>query len=169
MKTAIAYLHTALKDARTYVDLAPVDDRILRQVLWRYLSLFVAFKGSALVDPDLRKVLFYIDRLKLVERVSGVIWSPIIGTTAKLTWDVISTTYKSAAEEWDPIFAQRSQQEPVSASERQGRAAEQDAPDGLEELVTNLVLSPDHHVNPDEDSWRTHAFSLHLDENMLEM
>ncbi|KAG9043260.1 hypothetical protein FS837_009826 [Tulasnella sp. UAMH 9824] len=169
MKTAIAYLHTALKDARTYVDLAPVDDRLLRQVLWRYLSLFVAFKGSALVDPDLRKVLFYVDRLKLVERVSSIIWSPIIGTEAKLTWSVISITYKSAAEEWDSIFAQRSQQEPASASERQGRAAEQDAPDGLEELVANLVLSPDHHVNPDEDSWRTHAFSLHLDEHMLEM
>lgn len=169
MKTAIAYLHTALKDARTYVDLAPVDDRILRQVIWRYLSLFVAFKGSTLVDADLRKVQSFVDRLKLVERVSSVIWSPIVGTTAKLTWDLISATYTAAAKEWDPIFDERSQQEPASASERQGRAAEQEAPDGLEDLVENLVLSPDHQVNPDEDSWRTHAFSLHLDEDMLEM
>ncbi|KAG8914097.1 hypothetical protein FRC01_004226, partial [Tulasnella sp. 417] len=156
-------------DAKTYVDLAPIDDRILRQVIWRYLSLFVAFKGSALVDPGLRKLQSYVDRLKLVGRVSSIIWSPIIGTAAKLTWDTINATYKSAAEEWDSIFAQRSRQEPVSASERQGRAAEQDAPDGLEELVEKLVLSSDHHVNPDEDSWRTHAFSLHLDEDMLEL
>ncbi|KAG9015244.1 hypothetical protein FRB90_004864 [Tulasnella sp. 427] len=169
MKTAIAYLHTALKDAKTYIDLAPVDDRILRQVLWRYLCLFVTFKGSALVDADLRKVQVYVDRLKLVERVSDIIWSPVIGTAPKLTWDVISNTYKSAAEEWDPIFSAQSQRHQVSESELHERAAEQEAPDGLEELVEKLVLSPDHHVNPDEASWRPHIFSRHLDEDMLEL
>ncbi len=164
MTTAIAYLQSALNDGERYIELAPIDDRILRAVLVKYLVLFIAIKGPAKVDTDLDILRPYVKKLQFTERISEICWSNVVMTQWKSTWELVRTHYSNAAAEWDPILNR-----PGKAT-RLGKASERDAPDGLEDLVEALSLGPGRHeLNTNEESWHQHAMPLHLDEKMLLM
>jgi len=166
MATAIAYMQSALKYAQTYIDTTPIDDRLLRAVISRYLCLFPAIKGPAHVDPKLSKLTRMVERLRLSERLSGTVWSPIVQTTPRATWQLIYAHYAKAAAEWDPVFAGRNE---VRVNEA-GKDAEKVAQDGLEDLVERLCGGLKHgEVNADEESWNPHVLHPRLDETMLEL
>ncbi|KAG8900695.1 hypothetical protein FRB99_005811 [Tulasnella sp. 403] len=168
---AVAYLQSSLVDTKTFMELAPVDERLLRAVLTRYFCLFVAIKGPSLVDAKLYKLEPLMKRLKFVERISELIWSPVVQTQPRLTWMFISKHYEAAAKEWDEIFKTRREESTGLARSNASAqaAAEQDPPDGLQDLVESLCGGPKSHVNHDEDSWHRHILHPRLDESMLQM
>lgn len=174
MTTAIAYLQSALVDAKTYLDLAPIDDRLLRAIAARYLCLFIAIKGPHHVDAQLKDLQPIIRKLQLAERVSAVIWSDVVETIAKSTWSLIEANYTAAAKEWVDVFEAQASRRGAKRSRGENDGSEQaerDAPDGLEDLVERLC-GGDHHdeeLNTDEESWYKHVLSPHLDESMLAM
>lgn len=129
------------------------------------MGLFVAIKGPAVVDAKLLKMEKYIIRFRLVERISPIIWTPLVDSTVRATWELIKAHYTTAAAEWDQIFAARRQQ-PTHA---EGKDVEKAPPDGLEELVEALSFGHKHELNTDVESWHRHMFYPHLDETMLDL
>lgn len=147
------------------MDEAPSDDQKLRGVVLRYLALFTIINGPANLSPDLHQLEGTTMRLSIVERFFEAAWAPLERTTFRATWDLISANYKRAAEEWDPIFAGAGvPAEPVQEAQPQLGDL-----DGLENLVENLCMEPERHVNPDEDTWHRHTFQSDMDEAALEM
>ncbi|KAG9024518.1 hypothetical protein FRB95_011377, partial [Tulasnella sp. JGI-2019a] len=173
MTTAIAYLQSALVDAKAYIDLAPIDDRLLRAIMARYFCLFIAIKGPNHVDAQLKTLQPLVDKFKLVERVSALIWSDLVQTGPKSTWTLIQGNYAEAAKEWDDIFEGRnSQKGGIEKAPDGSEEVERDAPDGLEDLVECLCGGSKHEheeLNTNEESWYRHTLSPHLDESMLAM
>lgn len=171
MTTAIAYLQSALVDAKAYIDLAPIDDRLLRAIMARYLCLFVAIKGPNHVDSQLKTLKPLIDRFKFAEKISQVIWSNVVKTMSKATWSLIESNYVAAAKEWDEVFEEREKRRGGGETGKDGsEQVERDAPDGLDDLVERLCGGGHHDaLNTDEESWYRHVLSPHLDESMLAM
>lgn len=157
MKTAIAYLLSALVDAEAYMEQAPIDDRRLREVIIRYLCFYVTIRGPKHVDADLKSLQNLIDRLAFIERISTIVWADIVQTQMRSTWGLIRSNYTAAAKEWDAIFRDRQERGAghLTAVRVDGEAVvEQLPPDGLEELVEKLCTEEHRHeLDTDEESW----------------
>lgn len=165
MKTAIAYLQSALQDAKLYIDIAPADDRLLRAIIHRYLILYTAIKGPTNVEANMKSLQPIVKRLRLVERISKQVWSDVMPTTARQSWTMMQKWYARGADSWDAIFAQRD----IKEADR-GEAIERPAMDGLDELVERLVLhGPELHLEADEKKWTPHRLNPVLDEHVLEL
>ncbi|TFK49399.1 hypothetical protein OE88DRAFT_1662959 [Heliocybe sulcata] len=100
----VAFLTSALEDAKTFIENAPPDSRQMKNMLNWYIILTLTMKGSEM-SHELKELDDTRDKLQLAEEFSAFYGYPIPNTVMRLTRQLLLSTYSSAAKEWGDVIS----------------------------------------------------------------
>ncbi|KAJ7253706.1 hypothetical protein B0H12DRAFT_1116271 [Mycena haematopus] len=99
----IAFLTSAMEDAKTYISEAPPDNRHMKNVLYWYILLHITMAEE--MSADLREVQGLMRKLKIADDCSNWIGVPPPKTYLRLTQQTVVKLFPDAAEEWGEFYA----------------------------------------------------------------
>ncbi|KAF7348541.1 Bin3-type SAM domain-containing protein [Mycena venus] len=99
----IAFLTSAMEDAKTYIAEAPPDNRHMKNVLYWYILLRITMAEE--MSEDLRELQGFIRKLKIADDFSNWIGVPPPKTYLRLTQQTVVKLFSDAAEEWGEFIA----------------------------------------------------------------
>ncbi|KAF8886495.1 hypothetical protein BD779DRAFT_1529952 [Infundibulicybe gibba] len=99
----IAFLMSALEDAKTYVEQAPPDNRHMKNVLYWYILLTLTVSESD-IRTDLRELQPEIDKLKIADEISTFIGVPPPKTNLRLAQQDVVNRYPAALKEFSEVI-----------------------------------------------------------------
>ncbi|KAK7059703.1 hypothetical protein R3P38DRAFT_2495642 [Favolaschia claudopus] len=102
----IAFLTSALEDAKTYISEAPPDNRHMKNVSYWYILLRVTTAEE--MDADLGELQGYIRRLKIADDFSKWIGVTPPKTYLRLAQQTVVGLFSDAVEEWGEFIAGKS-------------------------------------------------------------
>ncbi|KXN92527.1 hypothetical protein AN958_05382 [Leucoagaricus sp. SymC.cos] len=89
----IAFLHSALEDAKTYISEAPPDNRNMKNVLYWYILLMVTIND---LSPDLHELESARQKLAIADEIMQIVGSPPPLTHMRLTQATVLKYYKES-------------------------------------------------------------------------
>ncbi|KAF4616500.1 hypothetical protein D9613_008591 [Agrocybe pediades] len=98
----IAFLMSALDDAKAYLDGAPPDNRHIKNICYWYVLLSMLVKED--ISPDLRELKVNLDKLKTAEEFSTVFGTPTPKTYLRLAQQAAVKHYAAAIKEYSRPF-----------------------------------------------------------------
>ncbi|KAF7334284.1 Bin3-type SAM domain-containing protein [Mycena sanguinolenta] len=102
----IAFLTSAMEDAKTYISEAPPDNRHMKNVSYWYILLNITMAEE--ISADLREVQGFIRKLKIADDFSNWVGVPVPKTQLRLTQQTVVRLFPAAAEEWGEFYARTS-------------------------------------------------------------
>ncbi|KAJ6469483.1 hypothetical protein C8R45DRAFT_1017230 [Mycena sanguinolenta] len=102
----IAFLTSAMEDAKTYIAEAPPDNRHMKNVLYWYILLHITMTEE--MSADLREVQGFVRKLKIADDFSNWIGVPPPKTYLRLAQQTVVRLFPDAAEEWGEFYARTS-------------------------------------------------------------
>ncbi|KAJ2933042.1 hypothetical protein H1R20_g4019, partial [Candolleomyces eurysporus] len=99
----IAFLTSALEDAKTFIDQAPPDNRYMKNVSYWYILLTILISDS--ISPDLREIKKGLERLRIADKFSKLIDVKPPRTMLRLTQETVVKLFKESIETYSEVFA----------------------------------------------------------------
>ncbi|KDR72533.1 hypothetical protein GALMADRAFT_101649 [Galerina marginata CBS 339.88] len=132
-KEAVAFLMSAVEDAKAYIDSAPPDNRYMRNVCSWYILLSVLVKPD--ISPELRELDDALKRLSIANQFSEFFgFSPSKNETT-LAQQVVVKYYPLGVKEFSKVFENFDKAEPESATTVVDRKkADDDLAEWLEDI-----------------------------------
>ncbi|KAF8899811.1 hypothetical protein CPB84DRAFT_1780041 [Gymnopilus junonius] len=98
----IAFLTSALEDARSYLDGAPPDNRYMKNVGYWYVLLSMLIRED--LSPDLQELKDNLEKLKIAEQFSHFIGTPPPNTELRLAEQAAVKHFPGAIKEFSRVF-----------------------------------------------------------------
>lgn len=98
----IAYLQSALDDARRFLDEAPPDNRYMKNMAYWFVILTVMVSKN--VDQDLPEIKSALDRLKIADAVSDLVGTGPPDTIHRRVQGTIRRLFKASIQKYGTIF-----------------------------------------------------------------
>ncbi|KAJ2912907.1 hypothetical protein MD484_g7504, partial [Candolleomyces efflorescens] len=143
----IAFLVSALEDAKTFIEEAPPDNRYMKNVCYWYVLLTIVISEN--ISSDLREVKKGLDRLKIADKFSTIIDTKPPRTMLRQTQATVVSLFSSSIAKYSAFFECGKTVQPSVESE-----ADQKVKDDLAAWLDNMHLEegekePDvAHVHP---------------------
>ncbi|KAF8217753.1 hypothetical protein K438DRAFT_1656655 [Mycena galopus ATCC 62051] len=99
----IAFLTSAMEDAKTYINEAPPDNRHMKNVSYWYILLRITIAEE--ISADLRELQGSLRKLKIADDCSNWIGVPPPKTYLRLTQQTVVKLFTNAAAEWGDFYA----------------------------------------------------------------
>ncbi|TFK71918.1 hypothetical protein BDN72DRAFT_837124 [Pluteus cervinus] len=146
---AVAFIKSALDDAKTFVKEAPPDNRYMRIILCWVICLTVLNEEK--ISPDLREVKVYIDQLKLADEVAECVGGVQPKSMLRLATETIIQRFSAAITEFGPTFSRVVYQPYCEHESNAVQSAEENLAAWLDGLRINQPLLEEgrpHFVDP---------------------
>ncbi|EPQ53631.1 hypothetical protein GLOTRDRAFT_63247 [Gloeophyllum trabeum ATCC 11539] len=98
----VAFLTSALEDAKTFIENAPPDSRHMKNMLNWYIILTLTIKGPDM-SPEMKELDDALKKLQVAEECSAFCGHPIPNTELRLTRRALISLYPSAVQEWGDV------------------------------------------------------------------
>ncbi|EIN09017.1 hypothetical protein PUNSTDRAFT_102560 [Punctularia strigosozonata HHB-11173 SS5] len=138
----VAFLMSALDDARAYMAEVPPDARNLRHVANWYVVLTLAIKGKG-ISPDLREVADVLDKIRINEDLTEFLGARLANTQLRRARIMVVTGYAAAQQEWGKVVKKYDEERDIEAHKTIDQAK---ATDDLAAWLDEKL-----HVEDDED------------------
>ncbi|KAJ7154762.1 hypothetical protein C8R46DRAFT_1005859 [Mycena filopes] len=113
----VAFLTSALEDAKAYIASAPPDNRHMKNMLYWHILLRITMEED--ISPDLREIQSLVRKLKIADDFSNWIGVPPPKTTFRLTQQTVVKLFPEAVEEWGDFMTTTSAvDQPVPSAEK---------------------------------------------------
>ncbi|PPQ66949.1 hypothetical protein CVT26_009980 [Gymnopilus dilepis] len=99
---AIAFLMSALEDAKAFLEGAPPDNRYMKNVGYWYVLLSMLIRED--LSPDLHELKDNLERLKIADQFSNFIGSPPPKTELRLAQQAAVKHFEGAMKEFSRVF-----------------------------------------------------------------
>ncbi|KAG6836737.1 hypothetical protein H0H93_004143 [Arthromyces matolae] len=124
----IAFLMSAMEDAKVFVEEAPPDNRHMNAVLYWFILLTITIKGPDL-SPDLKELEHAFKARKFADEFCRAIDLTPSRTNLRLAQETVVKYYTAAASEFDSVIAK------LSRNDRPKTVSYEDVKDGLAEWL----------------------------------
>ncbi|KAJ6491306.1 hypothetical protein C8R47DRAFT_976831 [Mycena vitilis] len=113
----VAFLTSALEDAKTYIAEAPPDNRNMKNVLYWYILLRIVMAEE--ISPDLDEIRGPLRQLKIADDFTNWVGNVPPKTAMRLTQRRVVAAFADAVEEWDELIETNlAPGQPIPAAEK---------------------------------------------------
>ncbi|KAI0944889.1 hypothetical protein AcV7_001571 [Taiwanofungus camphoratus] len=140
----VAFLQSALEDAKAFVAQAPPDNRNMQTILNWYVLLTLALRGPELA-PDLHDLEDVFKKLGVADEFCKLFGAPAKRTQLRLTRELIVSTYSKALAEWGAVVAHV---DALSPTARDPDMSPGEAQDELAAWLEKIQLDDGHALGP---------------------
>ncbi|KAF8986510.1 hypothetical protein BDQ17DRAFT_1393667 [Cyathus striatus] len=100
----IAFLMSAMEDAKTYIDQAPPDNRHMKNMLYWYIILTITMREGE-ISSDLHDLSDAFGKLKIADEYSRFIGVPPPQTCLRLTKETVVKLFREAIEQFSETIS----------------------------------------------------------------